>query len=133
MRALLVMAALLSASPVLARTKGDVATPAFAHALPNVPGKKLVAVRVDYAPGAKSAAHHHAPSAFVYAYILAGSIRSQVGSTPVQVFHAGESFYEDPGEDHRISENASETKSASLLAVFVVDQNDTNLTQKDAQ
>ena len=133
MRGLLLSALLLAAAPAAAHTEGDKATPAFAHPLPNVPGKKLVAVRVDYAPGGKSAAHHHAPSAFVYAYILSGSIRSQVGDAPAQVYHAGESFYEDPGSDHRISENASKTKPASLLAVFVVDQDDNNLIVKDSQ
>ena len=103
----------------------------FEHALPNVEGKRLVAVTVTYPPGAKSLAHRHAPSAFIYAYVLSGAIRSQVGDDPRRVYHAGEGFYEMPGSHHRISENASETEPASLLAVFVVDAKDNPLTTPD--
>ena len=40
--------------------------------------------------------HHHAASAFIYAYVLSGAIRSQVGDDPAKVYHAGEGFYENP-------------------------------------
>ena len=40
---------------------------------------------------------------------------------PVKVYQAGESFFEPPGSEHLVSENASTTESASLLAVFVAD------------
>lgn len=93
----------------------------FSHALPNVPGKKLEAVVVDYAPGGTSASHRHAKSAFIYAYVVSGSVRSQVDDAPPRVYTAGQSFYELPGQIHRVSENASKTEPARLLAVFVVD------------
>jgi catalase len=93
----------------------------FRHELPNAPGKSLIAVVVDYPPGTRSAPHHHAPSAFVYAYVLSGAIRSQVDDGPAKVYLAGESFYEMPGQHHRISENASAAEPARLLAVFVAD------------
>jgi len=86
---------------------------------------------VTYPPGGKSPAHRHAPSAFIYAHVLSGAIRSQVGDEPAKVYHAGEGFYEMPGSHHRISENASEKESASLLAVFVVDSKDDPLTTPD--
>jgi quercetin dioxygenase-like cupin family protein len=91
----------------------------------------MVAVKVSYPPGGKSLPHHHAASAFIYAYVLSGAIRSQVGNDPAKVYHAGESFYEMPGSHHSISENASETEPASLLAVFVVDSKDGPLTTPD--
>jgi quercetin dioxygenase-like cupin family protein len=91
----------------------------------------MVAVMVGYPPGGKSLAHRHAASAFIYAYVLSGAIRSQVGNEPARVYHAGEGFYEMPGSHHRISENASEKESASLLAVFVVDSKDDPLTTPD--
>jgi quercetin dioxygenase-like cupin family protein len=91
----------------------------------------MVAVVVSYPPGGKSLAHRHAASAFIYAYVLSGTIRSQVGDEPAKVYHAGEGFYEMPGSHHRISENASEKESASLLAVFVVDSKDDPLTTPD--
>lgn len=90
----------------------------IAEKLPNVPGKSLTAVVVNYAPGGTSSAHHHAGS--VFAYVLSGAIRSQVSDQgPARVYHAGESFFEPPGSEHMVSENASATKPASLLAVFV--------------
>jgi len=103
----------------------------FEHAIPNVEGKSMVAVVVTYPPGGRSPAHHHAPSAFIYAYVLSGAIRSQVGDEPAKVYQVGEGFYEVPGSDHRISENASDSNPASLLAVFVVDSKDKPLTIPD--
>jgi quercetin dioxygenase-like cupin family protein len=105
--------------------------PVFEHIIPNAEGKSMVAVVVTYPPGAKSPAHHHARSAFIYAYVLSGAIRSQVGDEPAKVYKAGEGFYEMPGSHHRISENASDKDPASLLAVFVVDSKDNPLTTPD--
>jgi quercetin dioxygenase-like cupin family protein len=103
----------------------------FQRAIPNVTGKSMVAVVVSYPPGGKSAAHHHAPSSFIYAYVLSGSIRSQVDDEPEKVYKVGESFYEVPGSHHTVSENASDKDPASLLAVFIVDSKDTALTTPD--
>ena len=103
----------------------------FERAIPNIEGKSMVAVIVSYPPGGRSAAHHHAPSAFIYAHVLSGAIRSQVDDEPAKVYRVGEGFYEAPGSHHRISENASDTDPASLLAVFVVDSNDKPLTIPD--
>jgi quercetin dioxygenase-like cupin family protein len=105
--------------------------PLFEHVIPNSKGKSMVAVLVTYPPGAKSPAHHHAPSAFIYAYVMSGAIRSQVGDEPARVYQAGEGFYESPGSHHRVSENASNTEPASLLAVFVVDSGASPLTVAD--
>ena len=60
--------------------------------------------------------------------MLAGSIRSQVNGRPVTIYQAGQSFSELPGDRHGVSANASETQPAKLLAVFVVDTNETELT-----
>jgi quercetin dioxygenase-like cupin family protein len=103
----------------------------FEHAIPNIQGKSIVAVVVTYPPGGKSAAHHHARSAFIYARVLSGAIRSQVGDEPAKVYQVGEGFYEAPGSYHRISENASDRDSASLLAVFIVDSKEKPLTILD--
>ncbi len=94
--------------------------PVFAGPLPNVPGNNLSAVLVTYKPGESSATHHHAGS--VFAYVLSGEIRSQVtGDAEPKVYKAGESFFEPPGSDHLVSENASATEPASLLAVIVAE------------
>jgi quercetin dioxygenase-like cupin family protein len=107
-------------------------TPVFEHVLPNAKGKSLVAVVVSYPPGGKSSPHHHAPSAFIYAYVLSGAIRSKVDDQPAKVYQVGEGFNELPGSHHWISENASDKEPASLLAVFVVASNDKPLTIPDS-
>jgi quercetin dioxygenase-like cupin family protein len=120
----------LGAPPAIAQDCEQVRL-AFEHTLPNVEGRRLVAVTVSYPPGAKSLPHRHAPSAFIYAYVLSGAVRSQVGNDPAKVYHAGEGFYEMPGSHRRITENASEKEPASLLAIFVVDFKDDPLTMPD--
>jgi quercetin dioxygenase-like cupin family protein len=88
---LVVLAAIpFGALPALAQNVEQV-KPVFQHVLPNAEGKSIVTVVVTYPPGAKSAAHHHARSAFIYAYVLTGTIRSQVGDEPAKVYNAGES------------------------------------------
>lgn len=117
-------------TPGLAQNAEQV-KPVFEHAIPNAAGKKMVTVVVTYPPGAKSAPHRHAGSAFIYAYVLSGAVRSQVDDQPAKVYKAGEGFYETPGSHHRVSENASDKDAASLLAVFVMDSKDTQLTTPD--
>lgn len=97
------------------------ATSIFERELPNVPGKSLLAVEVVYPPGGASPAHRHPDSAFIYAYVVSGEVVSAVDDERPRVYRAGESFYEAPGAHHRVSRNASRTKPAKLLAVFVKD------------
>lgn len=105
----------------------------FDHALPNVPGKSMKGVLVEYEPGGSSPAHTHPDSAFIYATVLEGAIRSQVNDGPVTVYRAGESFAELPGDHHAVSANDSDTEPAKLLAVFVVDTDEPNLVIDDVQ
>jgi quercetin dioxygenase-like cupin family protein len=102
----------------------ETTTPAFREAIPNIPGKSLIGAVVSYPPGGKTPAHTHARSAFIVGYVLSGSIRSQVNGGKIQVFHAGEYWIEPPGAHHQISENASTTEPASLLAIVVADTAD---------
>jgi len=106
---------------------------AFDLAIPNIPGKNLTALVVDYPPGGGTPAHRHAPSAFITGYVLEGAIRSQVDGGPVTVYRKGEYFTENPGAHHQVSENASKTEPAKLLAIFVVDTNEAPLTTLDAK
>jgi len=103
----------------------------FDHALPNVPGKSMKGVLVEYKPGGSSPAHTHPKSAFIYATVLEGAIRSKINDGPEKVYRAGESFAELPGEHHAVSANNSKTQPARLLAVFVVDTNEKNLVMDD--
>jgi quercetin dioxygenase-like cupin family protein len=111
----------LGAASGPARAGGDQVKMIAEQALANVPGKTLTVIEVDYAPGGKSLSHRHAGSATIFAYVIEGSIRSQLEGQPVHVYHAGESWSEPPGAHHLVSENASTTAPARLLAVFVAD------------
>ena len=124
--------AALAAWPSLVRAEatttplGETITPAFREAIANVPGKSLIAIVVNYTPGGKSLAHHHGRSAFVTAYVLTGAIRSQVENGETRVYKAGEHWTEPPGAYHPVSENASATEPASLLAIFVADTDESD-------
>ena len=131
LRSLVLLLALIVAAPALAQPAAKPAPYAFNNPIPNVPGKSLLAVVVNYAPGAKSKPHHHAPSAFITAYVLQGAVRSQVDDGPVKVYHEGEYFTEKPGAHHMVSENASATEPAKMLAIFVLDTGATPLTTPD--
>ncbi|MEZ2223334.1 cupin domain-containing protein [Rhizobium sp. RCC_161_2] len=126
----LALAALLSTTAVAhdAGEKDAKVTLVYEHELPNVPGKSIKGVLVEYGPGGFSEGHTHPNSAFIYATVLEGAIRSQVNDGPVKVFKAGENFSEMPGDRHGVSENASKTRPAKLLAVFVVDSSQKELT-----
>jgi len=109
-------------------SKNAKVTLVYQHELPNCPAKSIEGVLVEYGPGGYSPGHTHAKSAFIYATVLEGAIHSQVNNGPVTTYTAGQSFSEMPGDRHGVSANASKTKPAKLLAVFVVDTNEKQLT-----
>jgi quercetin dioxygenase-like cupin family protein len=103
----------------------------YQHAIPGAPGKSVKGVLVEYGPGGYSPSHTHAKSALIYATVLAGEIRSKVNDGPEKTYRAGENWTELPGDHHGVSANASTTKPAKILAVFVVDDQDQILTTPD--
>lgn len=106
-------------------------TTVFDHPIPSVPGKSLRGVLVEYGPGGSSPSHTHAASAFITATVIEGAVRSQINGGPEKVFRVGESFIEMPGDHHGVSANASDSAPSKLLAVFVVNTDDTKLTTPD--
>ena len=123
-----IIVATLGVSSTLADDQKAKTTLVYDHALPNVPGKSIKGVLVEYGPGGSSPAHTHPKSAFIYATILEGAIQSSVNEGPIKIYHAGESFSEMPGDRHSVSANASKTEPAKLLAVFVVGTDEKELT-----
>ena len=103
----------------------------YQHSIPNIPGKSVKGVTVEYGPGGYSPPHRHAKSALIYATVLEGSVRCQVNGGPVRTYSAGENWTEMPGDHHAVSANASDTLSAKVLAVFIVDDSDAALTVPD--
>jgi quercetin dioxygenase-like cupin family protein len=106
-------------------------TPLFKRELPNVQDKALLAVEVLFPPGAVTPPHTHPKSAFIYAYVLSGEIISAVDDEKPRVYHAGESWSEAPGAHHLVSRNASKSKPAKLLVIFVADPGETQLVFPD--
>jgi quercetin dioxygenase-like cupin family protein len=92
-------------------------TPLMTRALPDVPGREGLIEVVVLAPGEVTSAHRH--DADVFAYVLKGSIITQVEGRESQTVHSGEVFYESPRDLHRGSRNASTTEPATLLVFFV--------------
>src|SRR6202011_3829077 len=105
------LVATLPFGSVLAETpkeKDVKVTLVYQHELPNIPGKSIKGVLVEYGPGGYSPGYLHPKSAFIYATVLEGAIRSQVDDGAVTTYAAGQSFSELPGQIHRVSANASE-------------------------
>ena len=98
-------------------------TPLLQQALPNVQGKTFTSAIVDFPPGARAAPHRHG-EAFVYAYVLEGTVRSQLDDEPISTYHQGENWVEQPGAHHVLTENTSQTERARLLVVFVSNTGD---------
>jgi quercetin dioxygenase-like cupin family protein len=92
-------------------------TPLMTKELPDIPGREALMVTVQYAPGQSSAVHRH--NAHTFVYVLDGSVMMQVkGGTPVTLT-PGQTFYEGPDDIHVVSRNASTTKPAKFLVLFV--------------
>lgn len=106
-------------------------TVVFDHPLPNLQGKSMRGVLVEYGPGGHNPSHTHAKSAFIYATVIEGEIKSQLNDGKVTIFKTGENWIEMPGDHHQVSANASATKPAKILAVFVVDTDEAKLTIPD--
>jgi quercetin dioxygenase-like cupin family protein len=119
--------ATVGVSSGIAADQGPKVTVVYDHVLPNVPGKSMKGVLVKYGPGVATVGHIHPKSAFIYATVLEGAIRTSVNDGPIVTYRAGQNFSEFPGDRHTLDENASKTEPAKLLAVFVVNTDEKEL------
>ncbi len=95
-------------------------TPVLTKELTDMPGKEILVLTVEYAPGAADSAHRHNADALVY--VLEGSVVEQVmGGKPVTLT-PGQTFYEGPEDIHIVGRNASRTRPAKVLAILVKDK-----------
>jgi quercetin dioxygenase-like cupin family protein len=86
--------------------------------LADVPGREVMMITLDIAPGGGSAPHRH-PGAHNFGYVLEGSYRYKLDNGPEVVAKKGDTFYESPGQLHAVSRNGSETEPAKVLVVVV--------------
>ncbi len=88
--------------------------------LPEYPGKEAVMLTVEYPPGASSPSHRH--DAHVFVYVLEGRYATQVAGGERVVLEPGQTFYENPSDEHVLSANASTTEPAKILVVMLKDE-----------
>ncbi|MGW1880865.1 cupin domain-containing protein [Streptomyces sp. NPDC001970] len=110
-------------SPTQATPPTETVKVLLEQGLPNVPGKTFTSEIVDFPPSARAVPHRHG-EAFVYAYVLEGTVRSQLDNEPVRTYRAGEHWVEPPNSYHALTENESSTEPAKLLAVIVSNTGD---------
>lgn len=88
--------------------------------LSNCPGMSIVGMRVTFPPNAATPPHRHG-GASVTGYVTRGSLLNKMNEQNIKHVEAGQSWYEAPGCYHRLSENASKTDEAELVATMVVE------------
>ena len=88
--------------------------------LPEHPGKEMLMITVEHAPGGSSPIHRHNAHAFVY--VLEGSVVMQVKGGQQVTLTPGQTFYEGPDDVHVVDRNASRTKPVKFLVVLIKDK-----------
>jgi len=88
--------------------------------LPESPGKEMLMITTEHAPGGSSPVHRHNAHAMVY--VLEGSVVMQVKGGKQVTLTPGQSFYEGPDDVHTVDRNASRTKPAKFLVVLIKDK-----------
>lgn len=92
----------------------------YKYKLLNTPDKSILGLKVTFPPGASTPPHTHA-GAFVAVNVLSGTVLNKMNDDPMTIKKAGDSFYEAPGCRHRISDNASHTEEASIIATLILE------------
>jgi quercetin dioxygenase-like cupin family protein len=91
--------------------------PLMSKDLTEYPGKEGVMITVEYPPGHSDDIHRH--NAYVFVYVLEGSVVMQVRGGKEVTLTPGQAFYEGPDDIHLVGRNASKTKPAKFVAFFV--------------
>jgi len=114
---ILALACLMSGTLVAQEAK---VTELFSKDLTNLPGKEGLMFMVEYPPGSTDPIHRHNANGFIY--VLEGSIVMQVRGGKEVTVTPGQTFYEGPDDVHVVGRNASKTKPAKFVVVFVKDK-----------
>ena len=114
---ILALACLMSSTLLAQEAK---VTELMSKDLTNLPGKEGLMIIVDYPPGTVDPIHRHNAHGFIY--VLEGSIVMQVRGGKEVTLTPGQTFYEGPDDVHVVGRNASKTKPAKFVVVFVKDK-----------
>jgi len=97
--------------------QGPKVTPLMSKDLTDIPGKEVVMITVEYAPGGSDPIHRHDAQAFVY--VLEGSVVMELNGGKQVTLKPGQTFYEGPDDVHTVGRNASSTEPAKFLVLFI--------------
>src|SRR5215468_1883218 len=100
--------------------QGPKVTPLMSKDLKDIPGREVVMITVEYAPGGSDPIHRHDAQAFVY--MLEGSVVMELNGGKQVTLKPGETFYEGPDDVHTVGRNASSTEPAKFLVLLVKDK-----------
>ncbi|WP_130618814.1 cupin domain-containing protein [Dyella amyloliquefaciens] len=92
--------------------------PLMKQAMSEAPGKNVMIATVTLAPGQSAAPHLHPGS--IFAYVLEGSVVSQLEGESPRTYRQGDTWYEAPRVHHLVTRNASTTQPARLLVWAIV-------------
>src|SRR5436309_15355019 len=111
---ILALACLMSGALVAQEAK---VTQLLSKDLTNLLGKEGLMIMVEYPPGSSDPIHRHNAHGFIY--LLEGSIIMQVRGGNEVTLTPGQTFYEGPEDVHVVGRNASQTKPAKFVVVFL--------------
>lgn len=94
--------------------------PLLTKGLSGIPGKVGEMVIVNFPPGHSDGIHRH--NAYVFVYVLEGSVIMQLKGKPAVTLKPGDTFYESPEDIHLEGKNASDKVPAKFIAFFVKDK-----------
>src|SRR5262245_59119578 len=117
-KVVLVLLGLMTATSI---TQAAEVTTLMSKDLTESPGKEVLMITVEKAPGGADPIHRHNAQGFVY--VLEGSIVMQVGGGKEVTLTPGQTFYEGPDDIHVVGRNASSTKPVKFL-VFLIKEKD---------
>ena len=95
-------------------------TPLMSKDLAESPGREVLMLTVEHAPGGSSAIHRHNAHAFVY--VLEGAVVMQLKGGQHVSLTPGQTFYEGPDDVHVVDRNASATNPAKFLVFLIKDK-----------
>jgi len=90
------------------------------QAIAEFPGREIIMITLDIAPGGGSAPHRH-PGHHIFGYVLEGTYRLKLDQGPETLLTKGQTFHEAPGQLHAVSGNGSQTEPAKVLAFIVAE------------
>jgi quercetin dioxygenase-like cupin family protein len=95
-------------------------TTLMSRELPDIPGREVLMITVEYPPGGSDPIHRHNAHGLIY--VLDGTVVMQVEGEKQVMLTEGQTFYEGPDDIHVVGRNASNTEPATFLVFFVKDK-----------